>query len=90
MAYEFPPDLLDAQRAYYKADLRVREVTDKLPSASAIVAGEAEITEEQHAELDAVRAERLRLVGVLYNHPWWKTVENEHAARMQLQAAAKA
>jgi hypothetical protein len=69
--YEFPPDLLDAQRAYWAADARVQEVTDALPSSVVVVAGEAEVTEEQRAELVTVRAERLLALEALNAHEWW-------------------
>jgi hypothetical protein len=37
--YDFPADLLDAQRAYNAADATVQEVTATLPSSVAVVAG---------------------------------------------------
>jgi len=43
--YEFPPDLLDQQRAYDAADARVQEVTDALPSAQDALEGA--MTDEQ-------------------------------------------
>ncbi|GAA4221588.1 hypothetical protein FHR32_005147 [Streptosporangium album] len=89
--YEFPPDLLDAQRAYVAAHARVQEVTDALPSSMATLAGEAEVSEEQREELAAARAERLRWVSVLYaDHPWWATVDNPAKARAALQETVKA
>ncbi|GAA3070670.1 hypothetical protein [Streptosporangium carneum] len=46
---EFPDDLIAAQQAYWEAGARVQEVTDALPSSVAVLAGEAEVTEEQRA-----------------------------------------
>jgi hypothetical protein len=88
--YEFPPDLLDAQRTYWTADARVQEVTDALPSSVAVVAGEAGVTEEQQAELVAVRAERLLALEALNQHPWWETTEDRYAAWKALQKASEA
>ncbi|MFF4414547.1 hypothetical protein ACFYY8_18635 [Streptosporangium sp. NPDC001559] len=69
--YDFPDDLIAAQRAFWEADAQVKEVTDRLPSSIAIAAGEAEISSEQHEELDRVRAARLEALDALNNHPWW-------------------
>ncbi len=87
--YEFPDDLVAAQRDFYAADARVQEVTDALPSSLDIVAGTASITEDQRAELAAVRAERLRIVDILYGHTWWEGVEDPYAARLKLREVAK-
>jgi hypothetical protein len=87
--YEPPEGLIAAQRAYYEADAAVQEVTASLPSGIAIAAGEAAITPEQRAALDAARAERGRLVDALYAHPWFETVDDPHAARMELQRRAR-
>ncbi|MEV8639435.1 hypothetical protein AB0395_48080 [Streptosporangium sp. NPDC051023] len=85
--YEFPDDLLAAQRAYYTADARVQEVTDALPSSQEILEGF--MTDEQRAELAEVREARLQALEALNNHPWWATADNRHAAWMALQKAAK-
>ncbi|MFC3986414.1 hypothetical protein [Streptosporangium jomthongense] len=37
--YDFPPDLIAAQKAFWEADARVWEVTDRLPSSLAIAPG---------------------------------------------------
>lgn len=87
--YDFPPDLIAAQRAFWEADARVREVTNKLPSSIAIAAGEAEVSDEQRAELDQVRAARLEALAVQNRHPWWEAVDNRHAAWMALREAAR-
>ncbi|MEV8634944.1 hypothetical protein AB0395_25145 [Streptosporangium sp. NPDC051023] len=88
--YEFPADLLELQRAYWAADARVLEVTEALPPSPAIVAGEAEISEEQRAELAEAREQRLRALEAMNNHAWWATVPTRYAAWMALQKAAKA
>ncbi|MCC5574460.1 hypothetical protein IMZ11_02240 [Microtetraspora sp. AC03309] len=86
---DFPADLLDAQRSFWAADARVRELLATLPLGSAIAACEAEITEEQHAALKAARDEQHRWLDVLYDHSHWATVADSYAERMKLQAAAK-
>ncbi|WP_436759312.1 hypothetical protein [Streptosporangium sp. V21-05] len=87
--YEIPEDLIEAQRAFYEADERVQAATDAMPSSVAVLAREAAVSEEQREELAAARAERLRLVDVLYRHPWFQTVDDPHKARMALQKAAR-
>ena len=91
MAYEFPDDLLAAQRAFYVADARTRELSDAWPLSAAVLAGKAEPpSDEQREELEAARAEVLRLIDVLYGHPWFETVgDNPKEARLALQKAAK-
>lgn len=86
---ELPDDLLLAQRDYYAADVEVQEITNRLPSSLDIVTGEAEIADEQRTELAAARAKRLDLVDAINRHPWWETVEDRNAARIELQKAAR-
>lgn len=88
--YNVPADLLDAQRAFYTADELAQEIADAMPSSVAIAAGEATIPDEQRQALEEARAERGRLIDVLYGpHHWWGTVGDKYAARMALQQAAK-
>lgn len=88
---EFPPELLEAQRAYYAADAVVQELVAALPSSVDVLAGEAEVPgEEQRAAVKKARSERLRLVDILYGHEYWETVDDQHARRLELQKAARA
>lgn len=87
---DFPQDLIDAQRAYYAAEAEVERVTNALPSSVDVVAGTATFTDKQRAELAAARAERLRLVDILYRHPFREGVDDQHAARLELQRQARA
>lgn len=90
MTYEFPDDLLKAQRDFYAADARARKLSDAWPLSAAVLAGEAEPpTDGQRDELAAARAEALRLIQILYGHPWFETVgDNPKEARLALQKAA--
>lgn len=88
--YEFPPDLIDAQRAYTAADTRVQKVIAALPSAQEVLEGAQ--TEEQGEELARVREERLAALEALNRHPWWGQDEprrDRYAAWKALQAAAR-
>lgn len=87
--FDLPDDLIAAQRAYDEADARVDEVTAALPSSIAVVAGEAEFTDEQRAALVEARAERLMRLAGLLDHPWWQGVDNKLDAQKQLRSAAR-
>lgn len=88
--FDFPTDLLELQRAWYAADARCEEVAASHPSARDVVAGVAEVTEEQQAELAQARAERLELAERLQRHPWWLEAGDVFAAKQALRAAARA
>ena len=84
--YEFPDDLLAAQRAYWEADARVQEVTDALPSSQEILEGA--MTDEQRELLAEVRERRLRALEALDRHEWWKSAPDRYGARLALRKAA--
>ncbi|WP_204074728.1 hypothetical protein [Planotetraspora phitsanulokensis] len=88
--YAFPADLLQAQRDFFAAEARVKELCDALPSSIDVANMEAEITDEQREALQAARAEQLDLVMKLHRHEWWSTVDNRHLAGLELRKAAKA
>jgi hypothetical protein len=90
--YDPPEKLIATQRELDAAYQRYRELLASLPPASAIVAGEAAITDEQHAALTEARAGLHRLLGALYDRdePWFGGTGNEHAAREALKKAARA
>lgn len=85
----FPPELVDAQRAFWTAEKRVAEIVARLPSGAAIVAGEAAISEEDRAELEEARAERGRLVEFLYAHEFWKDAPEPERLRQALRRVAR-
>lgn len=87
MAYDFPPDLLDLQRAFLTLDARCQEISAGLPTASDIIAG----TPVDFGELDKARAERLNIVEALSAHPWWETLDkgDRGNAKTALRAAAQ-
>jgi hypothetical protein len=74
--YEFPEDLLQAQRDFYAAEARVHELVDAMPSSVDVANLEAEVSDEQREALEAARATRMDIVMTLHRHPWWETVEN--------------
>lgn len=84
---EFPPGVLEAQRAYYAADARVQEVADALPSSQEILEGA--MTDEQRQLLAEVREARLLALEVLNNNPWWAGQRDRYAAWKRLQEAAR-
>jgi len=89
--YEFPSDLLEAQRAFLAADARVTEINAQMPRPTAIAAGEATIPDELRQAHAGAWAERDRTLDVLYGHSWWMEVPREEhfKARMALRKAAQ-
>lgn len=87
--YDFPEDLLQLQRDFDAADAECERVAAALPRALDIVVGAAEITPEQRAELEAARAQRLRIAERLQTHEWWSTVDRAKA-KEALRDAARA
>lgn len=85
--FDFPPDLVELQRAWYTEDARCEEIAASLPSAADVAAGLVEPTSQQRTQLDAARAERLRLTEALQDHSWWTTVEGKH--RLEAKAALR-
>jgi hypothetical protein len=90
--YLLPDELVELQRAFAVADARVQEIVAQLPPASAIVALEAEITDDQREAVEEARKARNDILTALYDHPWWETVakEDRYAVRLQLRQAASA
>jgi hypothetical protein len=87
--YDFPPDLLDLQRAWFAADARCVEIAASHPRAVDQVAGTARVSDAQHAELKQARAERWALTEELQDHTWWGTVQDRLAAKAALRKAAQ-
>ncbi|MER7212438.1 hypothetical protein ABT340_35745 [Streptosporangium sp. NPDC000239] len=81
--YDFPPDLIEAQRAFWEADAQVHALADSLPPS-------LEMSPEQHAELDQLRAARMDALKALNNHSWWGGTGQRHAREMALKKKAKA
>jgi hypothetical protein len=86
--YDFPPDLIDLQRAYDAADRRCEEAAAASPSATDIAAGAAEDLSAR-AALDEARAERLELAVKLQGHSFWAKVDSRVEAKQALRAAAR-
>lgn len=89
MAYDPPADLLELKRDFLAAEIRLAALRQAQPAATAIVAGEAELTDEQRVEWAAAMDETRRLAEDIHRHPWWAGVDNQHSAWMALQKAAK-
>ncbi|OPG10571.1 hypothetical protein [Microbispora sp. GKU 823] len=89
--YEFPTDLIEAQRAFLAASIKVAEIDAQYPRPTAIAAGEASIPDELRQAHAEAWAERDRTLDVLYGHSWWMEVPRaeHHAARMALRKAAQ-
>ncbi|MEV0382444.1 hypothetical protein [Nonomuraea sp. NPDC050643] len=62
---EISDEAIAAQRAFDAADAEVRRLVDRLPSGVAVAAGEAEISDEERAEVQQARDARLEALHVL-------------------------
>lgn len=78
--------------ADYAAEQRCQALVDAEPAATAIVALEAEISDEQRQALAEAREERLQAVEALHRHPFWEKVEvgDRMKVQAQLRQAARA
>jgi hypothetical protein len=83
--YMLPEDLIEAKRAFYTAEARCQELVDAEPSPTAIIALEAEISDEQREALAAAREERLQIVEQIHRHPFWAGVEAGDKMKVQAQ-----
>ncbi|MEU6725446.1 hypothetical protein ABZ917_17200 [Nonomuraea wenchangensis] len=90
MAYDPPADLLALKEQFLAIEARIAELRQTHPAAVAIVAGEAELSDEQRVEWAAAMDESRRLAEEIHRHGWWAEVDNRHSAWMALQKAAKA
>jgi hypothetical protein len=88
--YTFPEDLFQAQRDFFAAEARVKEICDAMPSSLDVANLEAEITDEQREALQVARAVQVDIVMKLHRHEWWSTVDNRYEAGLELRKAAKA
>lgn len=87
-AFDFPGDLLAAQRKFFAQERQCEAISAALPSNADILAGKAAITPEQHARLAAARGELQQLARTIIGHDWWKTTDRS-AARAALREAAR-
>jgi len=83
--YDLPQDLIEAKKAFYADEARCQELVDAEPSPTAIVALEAEISDEQRQALAEAREHRLQLVETIHRHPFWATVEAGDRMKVQAQ-----
>ncbi|MBB2749204.1 UNVERIFIED_ORG: hypothetical protein FHR35_009117 [Microbispora rosea subsp. rosea] len=89
--YDFPAELVEAQRAFLDAEAKLAELNALFPPPTAIAAGETSVPEGLRRAHDEVWAKQSRALDVLYGHERWKTIPREERfeARMQLRRAAR-
>jgi hypothetical protein len=86
---DVPPELVALRRAFDQADQECERIGATFPRAVDIAAGIAEPTPEQRDALIAARAERLRILEEIQQHPWWATLNDQRVGREALRAAAR-
>lgn len=69
-----PSDLIDLQRAIDAADAARTAAYRRQPIATAVLAGEAVVTDEMRAEVQAADAALLAAANAKRAHPWWDTL----------------
>lgn len=98
MPFDFPTDLLEASRT----SRNLREKLDALPVDELVLADGTPLvreraaslgravkayTEQERAEVDEMRAARLKAAEFVVTHPFWETVPAEE--RMKARSALK-
>jgi hypothetical protein len=84
-----PPEAIAAQQAFDRADAACWRIADALPSSVAVAAGEAEISDEQRAELQEARRARMEALWVLLAAKQWDGDGGPRAAEAALREAAR-
>ncbi|MET9402092.1 hypothetical protein [Kitasatospora sp. NPDC002965] len=89
--FEYPPDLLDAQRALSAVRAERSAYLRALPRWADLPAGEF-LSAEQYAESDRLTAAERDAAQVVDSHPFWTALPagDRVAARTQLQHTAPA
>jgi hypothetical protein len=89
--FDFPAELVDLQRRFYEAGAECARISATFPPGPAIAAGDAQISDEQHALRDAAHERWLQIAEQLLDHEWFKKLERPERlkARYALQAAAQ-
>jgi len=85
---EIPTDLIQLKRRFYELDKLQSDVAARMPSSMAIAGGEAEISEADREEYDALGAEQQQLVLAIHRHPALEGLSQKE--RYELQEAASA
>ena len=83
--FDFPPDLLELQRAFFAADARCRQISDELPSAADVIAG----VDVDYTELDAARRAQADAAAGISGHPWLASVTDRLGAQEALRKTAR-
>jgi len=84
-----PPEAIEAQQAFDRADAEVHRLVEQLPSGVAVAAGEASIPDDLRAQVDEARQERMRLLKALLAVKRWPDDGGPHAAEAALRKAAR-
>lgn len=79
------------RRTSYSRVCDLGRLADALPRAIDLANEEAEISEEDRANLEAAREHRLQLVEAMHRHPFWEDVQGSRPeAKEALRAMANA
>ena len=84
-----PAEAIEAQRAFDRADAACRRIAGALPSSVAVANGEAEVSDEQRAELQEARQARMEALWALLAVKRWEGDGGPRAAEAALREAAR-
>ena len=84
-----PAEAIEAQRAFDRADAACRRIAAALPSSVAVANGEAEVSEEERAELQEARRARMEALWALLAVKRWEGDGGPRAAEAALRGAAR-
>lgn len=87
---DIPEDLIALRRRRIEVTAELAEFSVTLPSATAIVSGEIELTDGERATWDRLYAEEAALAVEISRHPWLAAAENRALADAALTKAATA
>lgn len=79
--FDFPDDLLAAQRELHRIAADLQAAYEALPRTVEPLPGSPGWTDEQQQQIGDLRARRLELATTVFTHPYWAGLEGPEAVR---------
>lgn len=83
---EIPTDLIQLKRDFLRQETDLAEVAARMPSAAAIVAGEATVTPDDQTAWDVLWQQQDETVRAMHRHPALDGLTHQQRADMQAGA----
>lgn len=84
-----PKELVELYAEFLRLDAECERISAELPPAVSETGEVVAMAEADRSTLDAARAERLRVMDEVHQHPWWAEVDSVQQARVAMRAAAQ-